>query len=530
MKPEELIKSSLSRENLLWFFLIFLGFIIGAQLAYFFYAAPASFPIQSGIALAGLVLAGIRQWPAIFLAALVVYFFNGQGLLLAVTFAIGNTLQAVAGAYFLKQVDFDPALQRMRDIFALVGVALVASAIVPIVGLVGYEIQKMLGGAGLSIPWNAWWVGHMLSLLIVSPFLIRWLTPQAFPYTKREYTEIAVALLSLIGLNYLLFFTYIETIAGISVLYPWLIPFLWIALRLGPSVTTLALLLTTGMALLGTALGLASNTSTPPLGQQLLATEAFMEVVAIILFILAAVVEERRYAVRALRDHISKLEDFIAVFAHEIRNPLSPVVSSLELLQIQSHESETIQTVKVMEKHLKTTRRLLDDLLDMSRVSKQKLRIAKERTDLGVILMLSLRSADEFFQARNQAIAAKLPSTPIELLADPTRLQQVFTNLLNNASKFTPEGGEISIETEHLGDAVEIRIRDNGEGIAEDMLKKIFEPFVQVDRSPASQRGLGIGLALAKQIVEMHGGTIVAKSDGEGEGSEFIVRLPLPDE
>ena len=527
MKLVDLIKSYLSRESLLWFFLIFFGYLIGTQFSYFFFTAPAVFPLQSGIALAGLVLGGIRLWPAVFIAALVVYFFNGLSPFLAVMFALGSTLQAGLGAYVLRAIAFDPALQRMRDIFALVGVALVASAIVPTVGLVGYEIHEMLGGTGLTIPWNAWWVGHMLSLLIVSPFLIRWLTPQTLPYRAREFQEIVIALIALAGLNYLLFFTFIEQIAGISVLYVWLIPFFWISLRLGPSIITLGLLMTSAMALVGTALGLASATSQLPLGEQLLVTEAFLVAIAVMFFILTAVVEERRSAVRALRDHVAKLEDFIAVFAHEIRNPLSPVVSSLELLEMRSHDSETIQTVKVMEKHLTTTRRLLDDLLDMSRISKQKLRVEKEPMDLANVLLLSLRAADEFFEARGQHISVSLPEGPIQIMGDPTRLQQVFTNLLNNASKFTPEGGSIRVEAERVGNEVIVVVRDNGDGIASDMLKKIFEPFIQIDRSPGSQKGLGIGLALAKQIVETHGGTIVAKSEGEARGSEFIVRLPL---
>jgi CheY-like chemotaxis protein/two-component sensor histidine kinase len=173
--------------------------------------------------------------------------------------------------------------------------------------------------------------------------------------------------------------------------------------------------------------------------------------------------------------------------------------------------------------------RLVDDLIDVSRVTTGKLALRRERVELGAVARSALEAVEPLAQARGQVIQTRLPEAPVYLNADPTRLSQVFLNLLNNAVKFTDPGGRIEFTSEVRGDELVAKVRDEGIGIAPGMLEGIFDMFAQADRSlERSTAGLGVGLALSRRLVELHGGSIVARSEGPGKGSEFEVRIPAP--
>src|SRR3989338_3717412 len=223
---------------------ILIGALAASEVSLSFYSLPAVFPFHSGIALAGLVLAGIEFWPAIFFATLISYWWHDAPMILALTYSLGNSIQAVTGAYILQYVGFKASLRRMRDIFWLTIVALLASTIVPAVGFLGFELNAYLGGNPLPISVCASWVGHILSLLILAPFLIRWIAHPLFERSWREVVEIFAAMTTLIAIYGFIFFTAIEQINGITLVYLIFPPLFWIALRLGSRFMTLGLFMT----------------------------------------------------------------------------------------------------------------------------------------------------------------------------------------------------------------------------------------------------------------------------------------------
>ena len=239
-------------------------------------------------------------------------------------------------------------------------------------------------------------------------------------------------------------------------------------------------------------------------------------------------VTERRRVEKALKEGDRRKDEFLAMLAHELRNPLAPICSGLEILKLTENDSDTAENVRsMMEQALNQMVRLVDDLLDASRITTGKLQLRKERVELAGVMQSVVDTSRSVIDEHGHKLTVALPSAPILLDADPTRLAQVFSNLLNNAAKYSEAGGHIALSAELERNQVVVRVTDTGIGIPADHLPRIFEIFAQVDTAlDRSQGGLGIGLSLAKGLVEMHGGTIEAHSDGPGSGSEFIVRLP----
>ena len=238
----------------------------------------------------------------------------------------------------------------------------------------------------------------------------------------------------------------------------------------------------------------------------------------------------RRRAQEALKEADRRKDEFLAVLSHELRNPLAPLRSATQLLGKVRNDAKVLERTRLMmERQVSQVVRLVDDLLDMTRINQGKVRLRLENIDLVAVVLSALESARPGAEARKQRLVMMLPPRPMRLDADPVRLGQVFGNLLNNASKFTPEGGEIRVAVDAQDGRARVTVRDNGIGIPPDKLALIFEMFSQVDSSiERAHAGLGIGLTLARRLVELHGGTLDASSDGPGRGSEFAVRLSMP--
>jgi signal transduction histidine kinase len=232
---------------------------------------------------------------------------------------------------------------------------------------------------------------------------------------------------------------------------------------------------------------------------------------------------------QALAEADRRKDEFLATLAHELRNPLAPIRNMLELMKLAGEDGKLRERARAtMERQLSHMVRLIDDLLDVSRISRGKLELKRERVELAPVVYQAVEACRPHAASARHEINVTLPPEPIYLNADPVRLAQVFGNLLNNACKYTDPGGKIWLKAERQEGDVVVRIRDTGIGIPPDKLVGIFEMFAQVDRTlERSQGGLGIGLTLAKRLVEMHAGTVTAHSEGLGRGSEFVVRLPL---
>ena len=222
-------------------------------------------------------------------------------------------------------------------------------------------------------------------------------------------------------------------------------------------------------------------------------------------------------------------DEFLATLAHELRNPLAPICNAVQFLGMEGLKESDMRTAgDVISRQVRVMVRLVDDLLDMSRMSRNSLDLRKQRVELASVVESAVESSRPLIQQCGHELTVSLPPEPVYLDADPIRLAQVFLNLLNNAAKYTKRGGHIWLNVERQESNAVISVRDNGIGIPDDMLARIFDMFTQVDRSlERSQGGLGIGLTLVRRLVEMHLGSIEARSNGPDNGSEFVIRLPV---
>lgn len=230
----------------------------------------------------------------------------------------------------------------------------------------------------------------------------------------------------------------------------------------------------------------------------------------------------------ALKEADRRKDEFLAVLAHELRNPLAPIRYGLEIMRMSPDKGASEEIRAMMERQVTHLVRLIDDLLDVSRVSRGKIELRRERVTIQTALQAAIESCKPLVESRHHTLSLEISDQPLWIDADLTRVAQVVSNLLNNAAKYTPEGGSIKLAAfEDGGDAV-VAVSDNGVGISAEMLPRVFELFTQAESGVRrSQGGLGIGLALAHQLVDMHEGSIGAVSEGEDKGSTFTVRLPL---
>ncbi|HEX5634223.1 MAG TPA: ATP-binding protein, partial [Gemmatimonadales bacterium] len=230
-----------------------------------------------------------------------------------------------------------------------------------------------------------------------------------------------------------------------------------------------------------------------------------------------------------LRDADRRKDEFLATLAHELRNPLAPIRTGMQLLRLAGTDPETTgRTLEMMERQMSQLVRLTDDLLDVSRITRGRIGLRRERTSLAAVVHSAVETSAPLIEAAGHHIEVHLPTEPVPLDADLTRLAQALVNLLNNAARYTPGPGRIAVRAERAGEGVRIAVRDTGIGIEPEALDGIFEMFAQAESSHRAPGGLGIGLALARRLVQLHGGTLEAYSDGPGHGAEFVVTLPVP--
>jgi signal transduction histidine kinase/DNA-binding response OmpR family regulator len=234
----------------------------------------------------------------------------------------------------------------------------------------------------------------------------------------------------------------------------------------------------------------------------------------------------------ALAETDRRKDEFLAMLAHELRNPLTPLFNALELMRDHSGGDPAVERAReTMDRQTRHMSRLVDDLLDVSRITIGKIELRKEPIVLSAVVEQAVTASEPLVSSRRHALTVSLPDEPVRLVGDLTRLVQVFSNLLHNAVKYTDPGGSIRLTARREGDEVVCRVRDSGIGIAPEMLSRVFDLFVQNDRAlDRSQGGLGIGLTIVRTLVEMHGGTITAESGGHGRGAEFVLRLPVQKE
>jgi signal transduction histidine kinase len=252
---------------------------------------------------------------------------------------------------------------------------------------------------------------------------------------------------------------------------------------------------------------------------------------------LAQEVSERQKAETAARESAALLtkadrhkDEFLAMLAHELRNPLAPIRNAVRVLRVRGSTEPSVQrSWDIIERQVACLARLIEDLLDISRISRGKLELRKERVELADVLGTAIESSRPLIEQHGHELSVTLPPEPMYLEADAVRLAQVFMNLLNNAAKYTEQGGRIWLTAETNGNQALVRVKDTGIGIPPENLAHLFEMYYQIEHArERSAGGLGIGLTLVRRLVEMHSGTVEARSEGAGKGTEFVVHMPLP--
>ena len=237
---------------------------------------------------------------------------------------------------------------------------------------------------------------------------------------------------------------------------------------------------------------------------------------------------QRRHA-ETLADTAQRMHEFIAMLAHELRNPLAPIRNAVALMARREMKDPLVEAMRqTIDRQSQNLTRIVDELLDVNRVARGQFTIERQAIDLRDVLARAVETSRPLIDTHEHHLHVSIADQPIEIFGDPMRLAQVVINILNNAAKYTPDGGDIWLSAERQDGSVELRVRDNGRGIERDLIDRVFDLFMQVDPNAGSALGgLGVGLALVRRIVELHGGSVQATSDGLGKGSEFIVRLPL---
>jgi signal transduction histidine kinase len=524
-------------KELLISFTVFIAYFVIAKLSLLVYfsfgTSPALIWPAVGFALAMTLFYGHKIWLPVFAGhflAVLTQFPDAE--LRALVIGSGYAFQAVAGLYILKKLHFRIEFEKVRNTLILVCCAFFITAIEPVI-ITLFQIYTgaltMSPAAYLGRLWGA----GIFSVLVFTPVIISW-----FPFKKsfipeqsRFRLELGAAFTLLIASNYLVFWTETAQFIGIVVIFILPAALIWFGLRFHPRWLTLAVFVTSIQGLSGSILTHAPDES---VSDQLLTVQVYIGLVAAIFYVFVAVVDERRSAFNKLEEAYEKAaasdrakNEFIAILAHELRNPLAPVASSLELLKLRNQDSEVSEVIDEAVEHTRMMRRLLDDLLDIARLGQSKIQLHKEATSIKQIIEQSLSSVKEKAQSLHHSITLVVPEVDFMLFADPVRIKQMIINLLNNSLKYTKEGGKIELQCMRENDSLVIKVVDTGIGIEQSKIEHVFEPFKQLGTASRYSSGLGIGLFLTKQLVELHGGTITAQSDGTGKGSTFTIRLPL---
>jgi signal transduction histidine kinase/CheY-like chemotaxis protein len=497
----------------------------------------------AGIALAAVLLAGDWVAPAIALASLLVSFSTGTPLVAALVIAAGNTAGALAGGWLLRRVSFHNGLERVRDVLALLAFGMMVSPV----------INTAVGVAALHFAWRlpaervfraalSWWLGDAMGILMITPVLLTCCgDPFRTPRRERVLEGAALGLCLLAGeLTLSSWSAYPVVRAPLAfTLFPFLV---WGALRFGPRGAAAATFLAVGIAFWATARGL-SPFALGTVEDRLMYLYSYTAVSMVTSMLLAAIFAERRQAederarllarereARAEAEAANEAKDrFLATLSHELRTPLTPVLAIASSLAadelIPPGPRRQLETVR---RNVELEARLIDDLLDLTRIARGKLDLRQEVTDLRAVVehTIEISCAREIAAGRLRVVT-ELAAEDHRLWADPSRLTQVLWNLLSNAVKLTPAGGAITVRSRLEPERLVLQVSDTGVGIEPEAMPSIFEAFEQGrSRGPSRTGGLGLGLAISKAIAEMHGGTLSAASEGHGRGATFTLILP----
>jgi signal transduction histidine kinase/CheY-like chemotaxis protein len=478
----------------------------------------------SGIALAAVLLFGYRVWPGIFLGALLANATSAESLVGAFFIAGGNTLEAVIAVSLLARMGFNARLSRLRDALAFVLLAsFLSTTIAATVGSLSLVATGVEPWSSLSRLWRDWWIGDAVGDLTIAPALL------VLRASGRFQKPTVGALLLALGAVLVSVIVFAQPSSSMMSDYPLhylVFPFVaWGALRFGVKGSSLVVVAVAAVAIASTAEGLGPFVA---YGQEepLLLLQLFIAVMAVTGLLLGAAVTERDEAHESLKLQDQRKDQFLATLAHELRNPLAPIVAAAHVLRAKAGDAVAARRLEqVLSRQLAHLTRLVDDLLDMSRITSGKVKLERAPVDLSDVVHAALEMSGPLTESREIELEADLASEVVVVNGDFTRLVQVVFNLLSNAVRYGKDKGHIWLRLSANEREAILTVRDDGVGMSEEVIEHAFELFAQ---GPGTGRGagLGIGLTLVRQLVELHDGQVSAQSPGVGAGSEFEVRLP----
>ena len=487
-------------------------------------SASAVWP-PTGVAIAGLLLFGYRVWPAIFTGAFLVNVTTAGSVVTSVGIATGNTLEALAAVYLVNRFARGPhTFERAPDVLSfIVLAALLSTTLSATFGVLSLVLTGFASFSTSAAIWVTWWLGDASGAAIVTPLLLLWYHHHRFNWEAKRVIEAALLFVAGTGLGIGIFFT--SGLAPYPLAFLSLPPLVWAAFRFGPREVATAVALLSVMATWATATGQGPFVMSQP-NDSLLVLQTFMIIVATTALPMGALVAERALLLEQERDINRRKDEFLATLSHELRNPLEAITSAAAVLErLEGRPEEATRWRKVIQRQAKHLAHLIDDLLDTARIVAGKMALTRSAVNLAALIEHCVRTL---------VLAGTLPRHQIQLHlssawvnADPDRLEQVINNLITNANKYTLPGGTIQVHTHMDGGYAILEVEDTGIGIAPELLPRIFDPFIQGDQGLARSRGgIGIGLALVRKLIELHGGSVEAQSEGTGRGSRFVVRLP----
>ncbi|HEY7214016.1 MAG TPA: MASE1 domain-containing protein [Thermoanaerobaculia bacterium] len=477
----------------------------------------------TGISLAAVLLFGWRAAPGIAVGAFLVNLTVGGPPAGAVGIALGNTLEALLGAWLLRRFGFRPSLDRVRDVLLLLACgAMVSPLVSAAVGVASLAATGQIPAERevLNLA-SYWWLGDAMGALLVTPLLLTWAgLPRPWRFRRERIFEAALLTAGFLVVSDLTLGTWVRN----PVLHPplafTLFPFLvWAAIRFGPRGAATATLLAAAISVWATLEGRAPF-ARGTLEERLMFHHTYMALAAVTSLLLAAVFAES-VAANEAKDR------FLASLSHELRTPLTPVLAVVSALEGDARVHPDLRRpLDVVRRNVELEARLIDDLLDLTRIVRGKLELHPEVTDARVVVEHTIEICCGA-EAAPPRVVTDLAAEDHRIWADPSRLTQVMWNLINNAVKFTPADGTITVRSQREDGHLLLQVADTGIGIEPQVLPHVFGAFEQGRaRSPRGGGGLGLGLAISKAIVELHGGRLTAESRGRGQGSTFTVSLP----
>jgi len=494
----------------------------------------------SGIALASLLLGGFRLWPAVAIGAFTANYLTGAPPLAALGIAIGNTAEAIAGAYLLTKVPgFRYQLDRVRDVLAMIvlaaGLSTLVSATVGVTTLLAFDL---IPPAGYGETWKAWWLGDAIGDLLAAPLILVWADYKPRMRIQR-WAESAVLAAVIVVTGTLVFGT--TPIAGEVtrgreyMVFPLLI---WAALRFGIRGSVTSTTLATVIAVVYTAMG-RGPFAQGDLHGNLLSLQTFAGISGATFLVLGASIAERRKAAKDLNAAREIAEGanraksgFLAVVSHELRTPLNAIMGYVELLLLEIDgplnpgQRGILERIRQSQRHLLS---LIEDVLGFAQVEAGRLSFTLQPVRVRDAIAAIEPIIDQ--ETKKKGLTVRIAEIPSDLgvQADPDKLRQVLLNLVTNAIKFTPTGGTVSVFAERADDRARIDVTDTGIGISAPNLQHVFEPFFQVDQGGTRKYpGVGLGLSIVRDVVLAMNGDVEIESE-PGKGTKVSVLIPTAD-